>query len=94
MYEMTGVKIRSRQGEHAEEEKGSIYHYNKEKKWAGRNNLKKMRFVNKNGIEEVTDDIEKIEELTVTFYDALFNGRHDKNLVDNGVPCQPSAQPQ
>ena len=27
MYKMTGVKLRSQQGEHAEEEKGSIYHY-------------------------------------------------------------------
>ena len=31
-YEMTGVKIRSRQGEYGEEEKSSIYHYNKERK--------------------------------------------------------------
>ena len=35
------------------------------------NNLKKMRFVNKNVTEEVTDDIKTIEELTVAFYDAL-----------------------
>ena len=90
MYDMTGVKIRSRQGEYAEEEKGSIYHYNKERKGAGSNNLKQMRFINEEGVEEVTDDIAKIEELTVSFYDALFNGRHDKNLVDTGAPFQPS----
>ena len=30
-YEMTGVKIRSRQGEYAQEEMGSLYHYNKER---------------------------------------------------------------
>ena len=32
----------------------------------------------------------KIEEETVKFYEALFNGRHDKNLVDTGQPFQPS----
>ena len=32
----------------------------------------------------------KIEEIVVNFYDALLNGRHDKNLVDTGVPFQPS----
>ena len=90
MYEMTGVKIRSRQGEYAEEEKGSIYHYNKEKKAAGRNNLVKLKFINEEGEEEITDDASKIEELTVAFYDALFNGRHDKDLVDTGVPFKPS----
>ena len=67
MYEMTGVKIRSRQGEYAEEETGSIYHYNKERKRAGSNNLKKMKFTNEEGEEEVTEDMSKIEELTVSF---------------------------
>ena len=89
-YEMTGVRIRSRQGEYAEEEKGSIYHYNKERKKAGSNNLKKMKFINEEGVEEVTEDISKIEEIAVSFYDALLNGRHDKNLVDTGLPFQPS----
>ena len=90
MYEMTGVKIRSRQSEYAEEEKGSIYHYNKEKNGTGSKNLKKLRYTNTEGQEEVTEDISKIEELAVNFYDALFNGRHDKNLVDTGVPFQPT----
>ena len=90
MYEMNGVKIRSRQSEYAEEERGSIYHYNKERKGTGSNNLKKLRYINSEGQEEVTEDMSKIEELAVNFYDALFNGRHDKNLVDTGVPFQPT----
>ena len=89
-YEMAGVKIRSRQGEYGEEERGSIYHYNKEKKRAGSNNLKKMKFKNQEGVEEITEDISKIEEIAVSFYDALFNGRHDKDLVDTGMPFQPT----
>ena len=32
LYDMTGILIRSRQSEHAEEEQGSLYHANKEKK--------------------------------------------------------------
>ena len=90
LYDMTGVKIRSRQNEYAEEETGSIYHYNKELKRSSSNNLKKLRFINEEGVEEITEDEKKIEELAVSFYDALFNGRHDKNLKDTGVAFQPS----
>ena len=84
LYDMTSVKIRSRQNEYAEEEKGSIYHYNKELKGSSSNNLSKLRYTNEKGVEEVT------EEVTVSFYDALFNRRHDQNLKDTGVPFQPS----
>ena len=90
LYDMMGVKIRSRQSEYAEEEKGSIYHYNKERKGSSSKNLTKLRYINEEGLEEVTEDGKKIEELVVSFYDALFNGRHDKNLKDTGVPFQPS----
>ena len=88
MYDMTGLKIRSRQSEHAEEERGSIYHYNKERKGTGSSSLTKLRFTNEDGDEEITDEIPKIEKLIIAFYDALFNGRHDKNLVDTGTPFQ------
>ena len=86
LHEMTGVRIRSRQSEYAEEERGSLYHYNKEKK---NNNLKQMKYTDDAGETKVTDDNPKIEELCVSFYDALFNGRHDKDLCDTGVPFQP-----
>jgi ATP-dependent Zn protease len=63
LYYMTGVKIRSRQNEYAEEEKGSIYHYNKELKGSSSNNLAKLRYTNEEGVEEVTEDVKKIENL-------------------------------
>ena len=86
IYDMTGSKIRSRQNEHAEEEQGSMYHASKERK---NNNLKKMRYTDTDGKEKVTDNVVKIEEMCVTFYDALLNGRHDKDLIDTGIPFQP-----
>ena len=40
VYDMTGAQIRSRQSEYAEQERGSLYHYNKERK---NKNLKQMK---------------------------------------------------
>ena len=37
----------------------------------------------------VVTDKKKIEEEVVKFFTALFNGRHDVNLVDTGVPFVP-----
>ena len=67
-----------------------MYHCNREKKKTGSNHLSQMKFINADGEEEVTDDVDKIEELTTSFYDALFNGRHDKDLHDTGQAFQPS----
>ena len=53
LYDMTGIKIRSRQCEYDEEEKGSIYHYNKESKRSASNNLAKLRFINERGVEDI-----------------------------------------
>ena len=44
VYDGMGLVIRSRQKEYAEEERGSIFHHNKEMKKAGSNNLSKMKF--------------------------------------------------
>ena len=90
VYDLTGLQIRSRNSEHAEEESGSLYHCNREKKRTGSKHLSQMRYNNVEGEEEVTDDVSKIEELAVSFYDALFNGRHDKDLHDTGEAFQPS----
>ena len=49
-----------------------------------------MKYSNEVGAEVVTDDDSKIEELSISFYDALFNGRHVKELNDTGVAFQPS----
>ena len=90
VYDLTGLQIRSRNSEHAEEESGSLYHCNREKKRTGSKHLSQMRYNNVEGEEEVNDNVSKIEELAVSFYDALFNGRHDKDLHDTGEPFQPS----
>ena len=49
-----------------------------------------MKFTNAEGEDEVTDDVSDIEELITSFYNALFNGRHDKDLLDTGEAFQPS----
>ena len=85
-----GLVIRSRQKEYAEEERGGMFHHNKEMKKTGSNHLTRMKYKDAAGNVQVTTDLAKIEELTVKFYEALFNGRHDKNLVDTGQPFQPS----
>ena len=91
VYDSRGVLIRSRQKEYAEEEKGSIYHYNKEMK-AGSNNLTKMKYNDYQNEERITDNIDDIANITVNFYEALFNGRHDKDLNDTGVSFQPTEE--
>ena len=85
-----GLLIRSRQKEYAEEERGGLFHHNKELKNAGSNHLTKIKYKDTAGNIQITTDPAKIEEETVKFYEALFNGRHDKNLVDTGHPFQPS----
>ena len=92
MYESMGLVIRSRQKEYAEEERGGMYHHNKEMKKAGSNHLKKMKYRDNLGNVKVTTDPQKIADETINFYEALFNGRHDKNLVDTGVAFQPSGE--
>ena len=89
VYESMGLVVRSRQKEYAEEERGGIYYHNKEIKKTGSNHLTKMKYNDEDGNVLVTSDPNKIAVETVNFYEALFNGRHDKNLVDTGQPFQP-----
>ena len=67
-----------------------MFHHNKEMKKTGSNHLTKMKFNDANGNVQITTDPAKIEDETVKFFEALFNGRHDKNLVDTGQSFQPS----
>ena len=78
-----GVVIRSRFHQNSECEKASLYHAAREAK-NDKNNLSKLKI---NG--EVVTDKKKIEEKVVHFFTALFNGHHDANLVDTGVPFVP-----
>ena len=67
-----------------------MFHHNKEMKKTGSNHLTKMKFKDANGNVQITTDPAKIEDETVKFFEALFNGRHDKNLVDTGQSFKPS----
>ena len=92
LYESMGLVIRSRQKEYAEEERGGMYYHNKEMKKTGSNHLNKMKYKDEEGNVQITTNADKIANVTVNFYEALFNGRHDKNLVDTGQPFQPSEE--
>ena len=82
--------MRSQQGKNAEEEVASTYHQNKVKK----TNLTKIKFprlgdASAENVETVTsEDPKEIEDHLTKFYDALFNGRLDKNLKDTGRQFQ------
>ena len=78
-----GVVIRSRFQQNSEREKASLYHAAREAK-NDKNNLSKLKI---DGV--IVSDKKKIEEKVVHFFTALFNGHHDVNLVDTGVPFVP-----
>ena len=69
-----------------------MYYHNKEMKKTGSNHLNKMKYKDEEGNVQITTNADKIANVTVNFYEALFNGRHDKNLVDTGQPFQPSEE--
>ena len=66
-----GYLIRSRTKEHAEEEKGSLFHVNREVKNGNINNLESLVI---NGSE--TKDKALIEEEVTKYFQALLNGHH------------------
>ena len=91
-FELDGLVVRSRQNQNAEEETASIYHQNKIKK----GDIKKMKVPQvgpaREGEQmglEVTDDPQRIEESLTNFFEALLNGRLDKELKDTGQQFQP-----
>ena len=78
-----GVVIRSRYKQNSETEKASLYHAAREAK-NNKNNIDKLKI---DGV--IVTDKKKIEDEVVKFFNALFNGHHDVNLVDTGVPFVP-----
>jgi hypothetical protein len=92
LYEETGVKLRSRCKQEAEEERASLFHIGREISSAGRGGITKLKVekVDERGemSEVVIDDEQEIEEKLVNFHDALFNGRLDSNLRDTGQQVQ------
>ena len=90
--EAFGLVVRSRDNQSSEEETASIHHLNKSSK----RNLEKLK-VHQDGVVgyrkgfamETTDNLKRIEDETVHFYDALLNGRQDDQLRDTGQVFQP-----
>ena len=78
-----GVIIRSRFKQNSEDEKASLYHAAREAK-NDRNNVTSLRVDGK-----VIKDQQKIEEVVINFFGALFNGHHNADLVDTGVAFVP-----
>ena len=81
----SGYIIRSRFKNNASNEVASLYHANKEMKNSKSNSLNKLKIKG-----EVVSDPKAIEEEVVKFFNALFNGHHDTNLVDTGAPFIPN----
>ena len=91
-FELDGLIVRSRQDQNYEEETASIYHQNKIKK----RSITKLKVARvgpvQEGMElglEVTEDPSRIEESLTNFFDALLNGRLDKNMQDTGRQFEP-----
>ena len=78
-----GVVIRSRFKQNSEDEKASLYHAAREAK-NDKNNVNSLKVDGK-----VVKNKELIEKEVLKFFGALFNGHHNANLEDTGVPFVP-----
>ena len=79
-----GHLVRSRNMSNASVEKASIFHANTEMKNSVKNSLFNLKIEG-----EVQNDPSLIENEVVTFFNALFNGYHDSNLINTGMPFCP-----
>ena len=79
-----GFVVRSRYKENIESEKASLFHLNKENKNFEKNSLESLKI---NG--QVESDKSKIEAEVLKYFGALFNGHHDRNGDDTGLPFVP-----
>ena len=82
--ETMGFSVRSRFKENAETEKASLFHLNRENKNFLKNNHGELKI---NG--QVVDNREEVENEVLTYYGALFNGHHNRDLIDTGKPFVP-----
>ena len=69
-FESNGIKIRSRFQENAEQEKGSLFHMNREIKKAKENNVEKLLIG-----QTIETDQTKCKKEAVSFFTALFSGK-------------------
>ena len=77
--------VRSRYKQNAEEEKASLYHAARESRNSS-NNISSLKI---GGL--VVKDKNLIEDEVVRFFGALFNGHHNADLVNTGVPFVPDS---
>ena len=82
--ETMGFSIRSRFKENSETEQASLFHQNRENKNFYKNNHGELKISKK-----VSNDKSEIEKEVLNYYGALFNGHHNKDLVDTGKPFIP-----
>ena len=78
-----GVIVRSRVKQNAEEERASLYHAAQEVKNA-KNNILSLKIDGK-----VVKDAMVIEDEVLNYFGALFNGHHNVQLENTGVPFIP-----
>ena len=81
-----GIVIRSRYKQNAEDERASLYHAAREAK-NGKNNIGSLKIDGK-----VVKDRGLIETEVLKYFGALFNGHHNVDLVDTGIPFVPDDQ--
>ena len=74
----SGHQIRSK-AENATDEVASLFHANVEVKNAKKNSLDKQKIKN-----EVSEDQQEIEDEVLVFFNALFNGHHNSDIVNTG----------
>ena len=79
-----GIAVRSRFNNVAKDETASLYHAAREAK-NSKNNLSSLRI---NG--RIETDSSLIEKEVISFFNALFNGHHNVDLVDTYVPFAPN----
>ena len=90
--DLQGFIIRSRAQEYAEEEKGSLYHVNREVKLGNSTNLSSLMIDGR-----VCSDKEEVEKEIFNFYGPLFRGQHRSvdgytEPVDTGTPFKPDEE--
>ena len=83
LEDAVGFVVRSRFHQNAEEEKASLFHAGREFK----NSKNKITSLTSHG--QILTDPLLIENEVKTFFGALFNGQHDTQLQDTGIPFQP-----
>jgi hypothetical protein len=93
MQEVQGIVVRSRYQQNVEEERGTLFHLNKEVKMSQKRKLSKLKLRDEDGSfdsKRITEDENEMAGECLAFFDALLNGRHDCNLLDTGHSFIPS----